>query len=287
MSASAITSNGKGLVLIVARNNIHLTRKAVTSALAQDYPCNVWVIDNASNDGTRDWLRARSSKEYRLHWWVNLVQRSLSTCWNAGLKRAFAQDYDRVLVINNDVILRPDTYRLLADFTNGLSHQHQPTRLHFVSAISVRSKSELRLDEEPSTWSPHPDFSCFMIDRYCFETVGGFDEHYYPAFVEDCAYHVRMHRAGIEAGAIDLPFVHHGSQTIKHADPAEQAEIKRGADANRERFKATYGCYPSDTIAYDALFVRPRPRPTSTLVTTKPKVKTKIATIRASSIDAT
>lgn len=243
-------STTDGLIVIVARNNRHLTQKAVTSALAQDHPCNVWVIDNASTDGTYDWLRARAINEPRLHWWTYMKQRSLSACWNDGLQRAFAIGYACVLVLNNDVAIRPDCYRHLAEWP--FNHN-----AHFTTAVSVGSKLELRIDDPPKTSSPHPDFSCFMIDRHCFELVGDFNESYFPAYCEDNDYHVRMHRAGIEAVSIDLPFVHYAAGTIKHADPAEQAEIRRGADANREAFKAAYGCYPSDTKAYNALFAKP------------------------------
>jgi GT2 family glycosyltransferase len=95
----------------------------------------------------------------------------------------------------------------------------------------------------PSTYtiSPHPDFSCFCISHDCYKTVGKFDEEYYPAYAEDADYHIRMHRAGIEAISINLPFLHHASQTLATASPEEAAIIRRGADANRERFYTKYG----------------------------------------------
>ena len=101
---------------------------------------------------------------------------------------------------------------------------------------------------------PHPDFSCFLIRPEVVERVGYFNEDYWPAFVEDCEYHVRMHRAGIEAVCIDVPFLHHGSATIKNASQAERNIIARGAAANRERFRREYGCLPG-TPEYQELFL--------------------------------
>ena len=54
--------------------------------------------------------------------------------------------------------------------------------------------------------------------------------------------HVWMHQHGISAVCIDLPFYHYAAGTLKAASPGEAERIKRGAGANRERFRAKYGC---------------------------------------------
>lgn len=239
-----------GLILIIARNNVHLTKLTFNSALLQEFPCHVWVLDNASNDSTHNWLRTKTQS--RVHWWTYMIQRSLASCWNEGLRRAFAAGYDRVLVLNNDVEIRRDTYQWLQEW----QIQH---RIPFTTAVSVNSKSELAEGRHPSTSSPHPDFSCFMISQHCWDVTGEFDDSFYPAYCEDNDYHVRMHRAGIEAVSIDLPYLHHGASTIKNADPVEQAMIRRGHDTNKDRFKAKYGCYPTDA-QYAQLFRSPANR---------------------------
>src|SRR2546427_654143 len=107
----------RGTIIIVGRNNLHLTMLAVKSALAQDMPCNVLLIDNASSDGTLDWARTQD----RILRATFTEQKSLSYCWNYGLKMLFRRDkwnnrmasQEHALVINNDVELRPDTYRVL------------------------------------------------------------------------------------------------------------------------------------------------------------------------------
>jgi GT2 family glycosyltransferase len=84
--------------------------------------------------------------------------------------------------------------------------------------------------------------------------VGWFNESYFPAYCEDSDYHVRMHRADVRAVCVDLPFLHHGAGTIKHAGTGEVARIRRGADRNRERFRQEYGCLPGSE-AYQELFI--------------------------------
>ena len=51
----------------------------------------------------------------------------------------------------------------------------------------------------------------------------------------------------------DLPFLHYGSSTLKQASEKEAIIIRRGAQRNRERFKAKYGCLPG-TPEYEKLF---------------------------------
>lgn len=233
-----------GAVLIVARNNLSLTKVAVNSALAQDVPVTVLVIDNASEDGTIQWLKSKPHVAVISY----TYQRSVAACWNRGIKVLQDCGADEVLVCNNDVKLRPDTYGLLA------SHGGP-----FVTCVSVNSPDQLgvpgdrKIEDLKLTQRPHPDYSCFMIRNVVTHTIGGFDESYYPAYCEDSDHHVRMHRAGIRAVCIDVPFYHAAAQTVKTADEGEQARIRRGADKNREKFRLKYGCLPGSP-AYEGLF---------------------------------
>lgn len=232
-----------GSILIVSRNNLHLTKLAVKSALEQDVPCDVMVIDNASDDGTTAWLRSKGVFYLPLQ-----NQESLARCWNKGLKTFWQIQKREVMVCNNDIELRSDAYSLLASM-----------RRPFITCISVDNKAQMGIAGDRSllhlmdTVRPHPDFSCFMINKSVTDQGLWFDESFYPAYLEDNDFHVRMHRAGIRATCVDLPFLHHGAQTIKSADAGEQARIKRGADANREKFRAQYGCLPG-TPEYTKLF---------------------------------
>jgi len=86
---------------------------------------------------------------------------------------------------------------------------------------------------------PHPDFSCFLIRKACYEQVGPFDEGFDGAYCEDSDYHVRMMQAGITAEALELPFWHLGAGSIK-SDLSEATPIQQAADRNRKRFKEKY-----------------------------------------------
>ncbi len=72
-------------VVLVARNNLHLTKLALRSVLGQDHPVEVLVVDNCSTDGTAQWLRTKSVTSI-----FPSGQKSLAWCWNSALRALWA-----------------------------------------------------------------------------------------------------------------------------------------------------------------------------------------------------
>jgi len=217
-------------IIVLARNNLHLTKKAIASFRKQDIPVEILLVDNQSTDGTSQWANTQSDLGYI----YNDPPKSFAASWNQGLWYWFSHGAEYCLVVNNDVELRPDTYRhLLADGGG------------FVTAVGVREWPEpwveLESGPDPLRKRSHPDFSCLLIRRETYELVGKFDECFKVAYCEDSSYHVRMHRVGINAVCLDLPFLHHGAQTVKNADPKEVRMVQLQADENRKLFKKMYG----------------------------------------------
>lgn len=227
-------------IICVACNGLVMTQKAVESFLSQDIEGGVEVL--LVCNGAVDPL-------YRHPWPKGVTtiafcpRYSLSGVWNMALKVVFRHS-DKVLVVNNDVVLRADTYRLLDADGGG-----------FVTAVGEDNPIKvMRSKPQPDSKRPHPDFSCFLIRRSVVERVGYFNEQFAGAYCEDSEFHVRMHRAGVEAYCIGVPFYHIGSGTLKASgDERERHQIQLQADANRELFKSMFGCLPG-TPEYSALF---------------------------------
>jgi len=202
-----------------------MTKNAIESCLAQDIgDVQILVIDNGSRD-CGPVLRSFGNR-------INLVtygmQRSLNLVWNTAIDLVLGMGCEHVLVVNNDVVLAPWTYRLLRDDGGD-----------FVTGIGVNDIEQTKTCD-PSNKRPHPDFSCFLIRGKVWEKVGKFEEAYW-AYASDNSYHIRMHRAGVDAYCICVPFYHIASGTIKCADNRTRDMIQKRADADRQTFKLQYG----------------------------------------------
>lgn len=226
-------------------NGLHLTRKALPTFLAQDIG-NVGVMfyDNASEDGTKQWLQSLPDDVVS---YVTSPQRcSVAAAWNRCLRTIFrVGKAPYALVVNNDVELPPHFCRMLVEDGG-----------QFVTGVGVSDRSCLQQAPNPESKSPHPCFSAFLIRRDCWERVGPFDEEFLGAYFEDNAYNVECHRKGIQAYSLDVPFYHVGSATLKNSDEAEQERIRKAYDHNKEVFRKKYGCVPGEP-EYDALFTSP------------------------------
>lgn len=228
------------VVVMPVRTNVHMTRRAIESCLRQSIDGGVVlnVIDNGSDDGCGPYLR---SLQCGIILQTYATPQNLHRIWNQSIRLAFGRlGAEHVLVVNNDIVLRPDTYRLLLE-DGGL----------FVTGIGVDT-IEGTYHANPSARSPHPSFSCFLIRRECWDRVGPFEETYH-IYYGDNSYHVRMHRAGIDARQIDVPFYHVGSGTLKSVNPETREKLFRLSDEDKGTFERQYGCLPT-TEAYDRLF---------------------------------
>ncbi len=215
------------IAIVPVRVSVPMTRACVQSLVDQDIPTTLYLIDNGSEDGCGAFLRTQTGivQSY-------VKAKGLSLVWNRALSYCFDQLHlPYALVVNNDTVLRPDTFRwLIADGGP------------FVTAVGVDTMEQTR-SIDPGARRPHPDFSCFLMRREVWETVGPFDESM-AIYVSDCDYHIRMHQAGIEAVSISLPFFHEASGTLKHLGNEARDAVCAQADRDREAFQNKWGCLP-------------------------------------------
>lgn len=233
-----------GLIILTCRNNLALTKTCYASLLKQEPPVRILIMDNASTDGTGRWAHRPEGGTFAM---IAEKPRSVARMWNAALHWAWRLGVDRALVLNNDTEILPETHGILAAWL----HSHPDVGM--VTCVSRRPGESLEYDRSNLTERPHPDFSCFMIRRSAWEAIGWFDENCEVAFAEDCCAHVEMHRKGIRAVCLNVPFLHHGSATVKSATPEEKRRICEAADRNREYFYRKYG-KRIGTPEYDDLF---------------------------------
>ncbi len=226
------------LPVVVSRE---LTEPCIETLLAQDIGnIHLIVVDNGSTDGVGQYLRTLPLKNITLITYAH--RRGLNKVWNECMRIAFDDaKLDYVLICNNDTELLLETYRLLRDDPR-----------EFITGVSVNERDQFALSPN-LTYAAHPDFSCFLIRKKVWETIGGFDEKI-NAYCGDLDYHLRMHAAGITSGSINIPFLHHRSGTIRLATNAVRDAIQQEADRDRAYFFSKHGveaCSPE----YEAKFL--------------------------------
>lgn len=249
-----LVTNPLNPVLVLTHNNLVLTRRCVESVKAQDIPTMLTIFDNGSTDGTKDWIR---SEYYSLagavaDWWDEKENVGVSAGWNRALDSIFAREdrlgyeADHCLVIGNDTVLPSWFYRVLL--------AHMTPAVGLLTGIAVDNMKQLDPDLPPEPLVPHPDFSAFLLARDAWDVVGPFNKDM-VMYAQDCDWHIRAHRLGVNCYKLNIPFYHESSSTIRLAPEAERTEIEQQANRDREVFREIYGCLPG-TAEYEELFTK-------------------------------
>lgn len=180
----------------------------------------------------------------------------LAKTWNHfAAKYLIDQDFDCLMVANDDVVVRPDTGQLMAwGLLEAQFDPSQPT----ISATGPDGKLLLATcyvtNEEEGGGGNHedvgcrwgvgaPDYSCFAITRKYLDVVGWFDEMFDPAFFEDNDSHYRIRLAGYEA-AQWAPYFHHRGSTIKHDSERREFIIGKAFENCRKYYAQKWGGDP-------------------------------------------
>jgi GT2 family glycosyltransferase len=225
-------------VIIPCHNNSALLLEGLKSIMGQDIEVKIFAINNGSKDNVAQVLMGLGLE----HIVVNAYpQYGVGGAWNYGLEYLFSCGAARVLVVNQDIELRPDTYRTLIEQDRD-----------FVTCVSTGDRTISSPDPHMPRirpTRPHPDFSCFLIRKDAYGVIGPFDEAFYPAWFEDNDYHIRAARAGVELVCIDLPFYHYAAATMKTATDWDAAHYYGPAFlASKERFRSKWGCLPGTKL---------------------------------------
>ncbi len=237
-------------VVMPALANPELTRKAIVSVLCQTVPIQLLIVNQGVDDDFRHELEQLAEEYGQLHLWSHQPPLpSLSATWNRALRFVWESGGEEALVVNNDVELRPETVQYLKLMLT-------TDAALFVSAVGVTADDFARCSGQDLLSKGGPDFSCFLISRECHDRFL-FDEHFTPAFCEDLDYHRRLMLAGEgqRIFSVNLPYLHHGSATLKTVDPKERMRIDRaietgsrayyarkwGGPVNQERLTAPFG----------------------------------------------
>lgn len=167
-------------------------------------------------------LSVKTKYQYRVYVQPQYIgQVPLAAVWNKGCRDAFADGCHYALVCNDDILFSPDCIDKMVEEYDRLRHSDNVIMVTPNNIMAqVGDKYQILNYEIPegteTSWSEHPNFSCFLITPEYFDVVGSFDEKFTPAWYEDNDSHRRATLAGFkEICSTACASVHIGAVTTK------------------------------------------------------------------------
>ena len=213
-------------VIVLTYNNLAFTESCLFSIEAySDYSnLEVLVVDNASSDGSREWLQGwvmqDSSAGHQRKLILNEENLGFSGGNNVGLRAATG---DVLVIVNNDTYVTPGWVRTLC------AHISRDPELGLVGPVTNNIGNEAKLDigyadmvemiaSAAEYTRAHPGqelpmrtaaFFCVAMSRRVYEQIGDMDENFGIGFFEDDDYCRRAEKLGLRIACAEDVFIHH------------------------------------------------------------------------------
>jgi len=188
-------------IIIPTYNSLNTLKVLIKNI--QDYTenYNLYVVEDGQKKETIDWL-----KENKINSIFNKKNKGVAGSWNVGLKKAIEDNCTHFAILNDDI-------ELPAKWWEECKKAFDNKRVH------------LAFLDAPSPITITGWF--FIIDKYCVDKVGYFDEDFYPYYAEDDDYFIRYKQAGLRYMQIGIDVFHHGSHTIEKLDKKKSEGIRK------------------------------------------------------------
>jgi GT2 family glycosyltransferase len=231
-------------------NDAHNTLDCLRSVFELDYTrYRVLVVDNGSSEDT---VRAIRSTFPQVELIVNPSNLGFGEGANVGFDRAREHNAAYVLFINSDTVVEPGLLRELVRAAVAYPRAGVLVPKIYEGAGAVDGKPP-RIWAAGARWSPFPPrvkmigrgrrdspryhrprrieyaTGCaLLIRRQVLETVGGFDQIYWPAYQEDYDFSARVTKAGWEMWYVPTAVLWHKETRSQQAEGARNKAFNLG-----------------------------------------------------------
>ncbi|MDX1578041.1 MAG: glycosyltransferase family 2 protein, partial [Gemmatimonadota bacterium] len=238
-------------LIVVTFGALALTRLCLESALARaaGHSVEILVVDNASTDGTPDYLESLAASDPRISPILLPENRGFPAACNAGLERARGEI---LILLNNDTILPPEWLeRLRAPLldprvggvnpvTNRIGTEAEVSTAYRTYGGWLREARRRARDHRGRTREVEMlALFCLAVRRTVYERIGPLDEGFGLGLFEDDDYSARLRDAGFRLMCAEDVLVHHfGEASFGELVPrGEYGDLFR---ANRARFEGKW-----------------------------------------------
>lgn len=195
------------LVIIVTYNAMRWVDRCLGSVTDSTVKADLFVVDNGSTDGTRDYIAEHYPEAILVRSEVNL---KFGKGNNLGLEYALKNGYDYVYLLNQDAWVMPDTFEKM------IVVQKKHPEFGLLSPLQLSSNGEsyeqlfehLVVENLPDDYRGHElceitfaQAAHWLISKSCIEIVGGFSPTF-PHYGEDDNYCQRVLYHGFKIGVV-------------------------------------------------------------------------------------
>ncbi len=212
-------------IVIPTYNQLNMIKPCMDSIVQNtNVPYEIIVVDNASTDGTADYLR---SLEGLVRFRLLESNRGFAGAVNVGMMMAKGRT---IMLLNNDTLVTKswlenllaclnsdDKIGMVGPMTNYISGEQQIEVPYTNIADMPRFASEYNRSD-PARWKRIDRLAgfCLLFRRELFEEIGYFDEGFDIGNFEDDDYNVRVRLLGRSLVMAQDTFIHHfGSVSMK------------------------------------------------------------------------
>lgn len=239
-------------VVVVTYNNLDLTRKCLDSVErhTSNVRYEIVIVDNASQDGTPDFLREYASTRPFVRLQLNDDNLGFSAANNQGLAMSKG---DYLVILNNDTVVtsgwamgfirhlrRDPTIGLIGPVTNNIGNEAKVPVVYQSLDDMPAQAANYTAAHLGEAFDIHTlAFFCVMIPRPVYERIGGLDEAFGLGFFEDDDYCRRVQEIGMKCVCAEDVFVHHNLSASfnKLGDERKRKLMEK----NRQIYEAKWG----------------------------------------------